>query len=292
MPQMSLDKPPYFWLVMAAGVTGIAFGSILIKLATAGPLAIAFYRLLFTSVILLPVFAVQRKYRALTMSDIGWAGLAGVFLSLHFVLWIYSLSFTSVTSSVVFVTTNPLFVTIFGWLIFRERVSRGLLLAIALVIGGGLLIAGRSAFAGGGHANIGNLLAMGGAVMASGYLLIGRKMRPRLDILSYTSICYGFTALILLISCFVFRVPLFGFERINFLWFLLAALGPQLLGHSSFNWGLKYWPASRISMLIITEPVGATVLAYLILHQVPSIYEIAGGLLIMLGVYLTVRSSE
>ena len=273
---------------MAAGVTGIAFGSILIKLATAGPLAIAFYRLLFTSVILLPVFAAQRKSRALTMSDIGWAGLAGVFLSLHFVLWIYSLNFTSVTSSVVFVTTNPLFVTIFGWLIFKEKASRGLLLAIALVICGGLLIAGQSALAGGGRANIGNLLAMGGAVMASGYLLIGRKMRPRLDIITYTTVCYGITALILFASCFVFRVTLFEFDKVNYLWFLLAALGPQLLGHSSFNWGLKYWPASRISMLIITEPVGATILAFLILHQRPSLYEVLGGLLIMAGVYLSV----
>ncbi|MDI6739871.1 MAG: DMT family transporter, partial [Candidatus Edwardsbacteria bacterium] len=110
--------------------------------------------------------------------------------------------------------------------------------------------------------------------------------------LSYTMVCYGITALILLASCLVFRVSLFGFARINYLWFLLAALGPQLLGHSSFNWGLKYWPASRISMLIITEPVGATILAYLILHQVPTVYEVFGGLLIMTGVYLTVRKSE
>lgn len=275
---------------MAAGVTGIAFGSILIKLATAGPLAIAFYRLLFTSVILLPVFAFRRGHCTITPSDIRWAGLAGVFLSLHFVLWIYSLSFTSVTSSVVFVTTNPLFVTIFGWLIFREKASRGLLLAIVLVIGGGLLIAGRSALAGGGRANFGNLLAMGGAVMASGYLLIGRKMGSRLDVLTYTTVCYSITTLILLLTCFVFRVSFFGFSNINWLWFLLAALGPQLLGHSSFNWGLKYWPASRISMLIITEPVGATLLAYLILNQRPSLYEVLGGLLIMAGVYLSIRS--
>ena len=274
---------------MAAGIVGISFGSILIKLATAGPLAIAFYRLLFTSVVMLPVFAVQRKYRSIAKHDLLWAALAGVFLSLHFVLWIYSLNFTTVTSSVVFVTTNPLFVTIFGWLFFREKASKGLLLAIVLVIAGGLMIAGRSAFSSDVRANLGNLLALGGAVMASGYLLVGRQMRSRMDIISYTTICYSFTALILLASCLVFRVPLSGFARINYLWFLLAALGPQLLGHSSFNWGLKYWPASRISMLIIAEPVGATILAYLILNQVPSIYEICGGLLIMLGVYLTVR---
>ncbi|MRR10682.1 EamA family transporter, partial [bacterium] len=170
--------------------------------------------------------------------------------------------------------------------------SQALLAAVALVIAGGLVIAGRSAFTSDARANLGNLLALGGAVMASGYLLAGRRLRPRVDILPYTTLCYGITAVILLAACFAFRVPLSGFDGINYLWFLLAALGPQLLGHSSFNWGLKYWPASRISMLIITEPVGATILAYLILNQVPSWYEVAGGLLIMAGVYLSVRNGE
>jgi drug/metabolite transporter (DMT)-like permease len=277
---------------MAAGISGIAFGSILIKLATAAPLAIACYRMLFSVALLAPVYAVRRGGRRFSAADLGWTALAGVFLSLHFVLWIYSLNFTTVTSSVVFVTTNPLFVTILGWLLFRERSSKALLAAVALVIAGGLVIAGRSAFTSDARANLGNLLALGGAVMASGYLLAGRRLRPRVDIITYTTVCYGITAVILLVSCFVFRVPLSGFERINYLWFLLAALGPQLLGHSSFNWGLKYWPASRISMLIITEPVGATILAYLILRQVPSWFEIAGGLLIMAGVYLSVRNGE
>lgn len=284
-------KPRYFWAVMAAGIIGIAFGSILIKLATAAPLAIACYRMLFTIALLAPVYAIRRD-RRFSATDLGWTALAGVFLSLHFVLWIYSLNFTSVTSSVVFVTTNPLFVTILGWLLFRERSSRGLLLAVALVIAGGLVIAGRSAFTSDARANLGNLLALSGAVMASGYLLAGRRLRPRVDIITYTTVCYGITALILLASCFVFRVSLFEFDKVNYLWFLLAALGPQLLGHSSFNWGLKYWPASRIAMLIITEPVGATILAYLILNQRPSLYEVLGGLLIMAGVYLSVRDGD
>lgn len=283
-------KPPYFWAVMAAGITGIAFGSILIKLATAAPLAIACYRMLFSVALLAPVYAVRRGGRRFAAADLGWTALAGVFLSLHFVLWIYSLNYTSVTSSVVFVTTNPLFVTILGWLLFRERPSKLLLAAVALVIAGGLVIAGRSAFTSDVRANLGNLLALGGAVMASGYLLAGRRLRPRVDILSYTTVCYSITALVLLAACLAFRTPLHGFAPINWLWFLLAALGPQLLGHSSFNWGLKHWPASRISMLIITEPVGATILAYLILNQVPSWYEIAGGMLIMAGVYLSLRN--
>ncbi|HTY08617.1 MAG TPA: DMT family transporter [Candidatus Edwardsbacteria bacterium] len=294
---MGSSKPPYFWPVMAAGIAGISFGSILIKLATAGPspaapLAIAFYRLGFTALLLLPLFLAQGRAGRVRVGDLLWAGLAGAFLSLHFVLWIYSLGFTTVTSSVVFVTTNPLFVTILGWLLLREKPSRGLLVAVALVIAGGLVIAGRSLAASDPRANIGNLLALGGAVMASGYLLVGRRLRAHMDIMSYGTVCYGITAAILLAACLAFHVPLRGFAGINYLWFLLAALGPQVLGHTSFNWGLKHWLASRIAMLTITEPVGAAVLAWLILRQVPTLYEIGGGLLILSGVYLTIKNGE
>ncbi|MBI5806150.1 EamA family transporter [candidate division TA06 bacterium] len=285
------QKPSYFWPVMALGVIGISFGSILIKLSTAQPLAIAFYRLLFSGLLMLPFYFHQPGPKRISPGDLGWIALSALFLSLHFVTWVYSLSFTSVTSSVVLVTINPLFVSILGWVLMREKTGPRILAAIAVVVAGGAIIGGR-ALAAGGMGNLGNLLALAGALMASGYLLTGRHLRKRLSLVTYTTICYSMTAVILLMASLVAKTPLGGFSRINYLYFALMAIGPQLLGHSIFNWGLKYLPTPRIAMLIIAEPVGATILAFLVLKQMPSIFEMIGAVFIMAGVYISAQEGK
>jgi len=280
------NRPPYLWPVILAGIIAISFAAVLIKSCQAPPLAIALYRLGISSLLLLPVFAVKKGFKDLKKSDILWAALSGFFLSLHFILWIYSLSYTSVASSVVFVTTNPLFVSLLGWLLFRERPGARVFFAIILVLLGGGLIAGKSDLT--GSANFGNLLALGGAVMASCYLLVGRYLRSRMGIIPYITLCYGTTSLIILAAALAFNVRLWGFDGRTWLFFLLLAIGPQLVGHSSFNWGLKYFSTPKIAMLIITEPVGSALLAWAILKQMPTVFEAIGGLLILGGVYLTV----
>lgn len=276
---------------MFLGITGISFGSILIKLSTAQPLAIAFYRLFFSSLLMIPVFAYKKEHAAVKAKQLGWVLLSALFLSLHFITWVYSLSLTSVTSSVVLVTINPLFVSILGWLFLKEKVGKRLGWAIAIVVAGGAVIGGRS-FAAGGVANWGNLLALAGALMASGYLLTGRHLRKSMSLVSYTTWCYLFTAAILLAASLFTKTRLTGLGKVNYIYFLLMAMAPQLLGHSVFNWGLKYLPTSRIAMLIIAEPVGATILAYLILKQVPTVYELIGGAFIMAGVYLSAQEGK
>lgn len=280
------NRPPYLWPVMLAGITAISFAAVLIKSCQAPPLAIAFYRLGFSSLLLLPVFMAKNGFQHLRSADVLWAALSGLFLSLHFILWIYSLSYTSVASSVVFVTTNPLFVSLLGWLLFREKPGIRIFFAIILVLLGGGLIAGKSGLS--DTANFGNMLALGGAVMASCYLLVGRHLRIRMGILPYITVCYGTTSLIILLTALVFKVPLWGFDGRTWLFFLLLALGPQLIGHSAFNWGLKYFSTPKIAMLIITEPVGSALLAWALLKQMPTVFETIGGLLILGGVYLTV----
>jgi drug/metabolite transporter (DMT)-like permease len=286
-----LQKPAFFWPVMFLGITGISFGSILIKLSTAQPLAIAFYRLCFSSLLMIPVFFYKGEHARIDRRQLGWVLVSALFLSLHFITWVYSLSLTSVTSSVVLVTINPLFVSILGWLFLREKVGKRLVWAIAIVVAGGAVIGGRS-FAAGGVANWGNLLALAGALMASGYLLTGRHLRKNMSLVSYTTWCYLFTAIILLLASLMTKTPLTGLGKVNYIYFLLMALAPQLLGHSVFNWGLKYLPTSRIAMLIIAEPVGATILAYLILKQAPSVYELIGGIFIMAGVYISAQEGN
>lgn len=290
MNQQRKDLPPQLWPVMLAGIAAISCAAVLIKICQAPPLAIAFYRMGISAGLLLPAFVLRRGWKEVGPGDALWSVVAGAFLSLHFILWIYSLSYTSVASSVVFVTTNPLFVSLLGWLVFRERPGARIFLAIALVLAGGGLIAGKQGLS--GSANFGNLLALGGAVMASGYLLTGRHLRARMGLLPYITLCYGTTSLILLVAALAFGIPLFGFDGRTWLFFLLLALGPQLVGHSSFNWGLRYLSTPIIAMLIITEPVGAALLAWAILRQIPTLAEAAGGLLILAGVYLTVAGGR
>lgn len=285
------NKPSYFWPVMTLGVIGISFGSILIKLSTAQPLAIAFYRLMFSGLLMLPFYFRQPGPKKISLSDLGWIALSALFLSLHFVTWVYSLSFTSVTSSVVLVTINPLFVSILGWFFLKEKTGPRILVAIAVVVAGGAIIGGK-ALAAGGMGNLGNLLALAGALMASGYLLTGRHLRKSLSLVTYTTICYSMTAGILLIASLAAKTPMGGFPKVNYLYFALMAIGPQLLGHSIFNWGLKYLPTPRIAMLIIAEPVGATILAFLVLKQVPSVYEMIGAVFIMAGVYISAQEGR
>lgn len=283
---MEIKTPKYLWPVILSGIVAISFAAVLIKSCKASPLAIAFYRLGISSVILLPAFAIKKGFRGLGISNVLWSILSGLFLSLHFILWIYSLNYTSVVSSVVFVTTNPLFVSLLGWILFREKPGIRIFIAIFLVIMGGGLIAGRSELS--GSANFGNLLALGGAVMASCYLLVGRYLRSRMSVLQYVTLCYGTTSLIILAAALIFNVQLSGFDGRTWFFFLLLALGPQLVGHSAFNWGLKYFSTPKIAMLIITEPVGSALLAWALLKQVPTTFETLGGLLILAGVYLTV----
>jgi len=282
----NMDRPRHLWPLMAVGVASISSAAVLIKLCQAGPLAVAFYRLGLASLLLWPVFLARRSWKELDPGKLAWAVLAGLFLALHFGLWLYSLSYTTVASSVVLVTLNPLFVGILGWLFLGERVGVRLVLAIALVIAGGLLISG-GALQAGGTAMKGNLLALGGALMASLYLLAGRRLRVSMGIVPYATVCYTATTLILLAGCLALGVPLRGFPASTWLLFLGLALGPQILGHTVFNWGLRYLPASRIAMMIVAEPVGATVLAFLVLAQAPTPGEMAGGALILAGVYLS-----
>jgi drug/metabolite transporter (DMT)-like permease len=286
MYQHHTKKPKYLWPVMLSGIAAISFAAVLIKSCQASPLAIALYRLGISTLILLPVFVAKKGFKDLLPSHILWASLSGLFLSLHFILWIYSLNYTSVASSVVFVTTNPLFVSLLGWLLFREKPGVRIFFAIILVLLGGGLIAGRSALS--GSANFGNLLALGGAVMASCYLLVGRYLRTRIGVLPYITLCYGTTSIILLAASLTFGIRLWGFDGRTWMFFLLLALGPQLIGHSSFNWGLKYFSTPKIAMLIITEPVGSALLAWAILKQMPTLFEMLGGFLILAGVYMTV----
>lgn len=277
-------------LVLFVGIVAVSFASIFIRLAEAPPLIIAAYRLGLASLVIGPVALIRsgQELRALSRRDLLYLVIAGVFLALHFGLWIASLSHTTVASSVILVTMSPLFVGLLSHLLGMDRITKGILGGILLSLLGSVAI-GYGDFALGGGALWGDILALGGAVMVTGYLLVGRRLRQRLSLLPYVSLTYSAAAAVTLLLCLLTRQRFTGYSSTTYLMFILLALLPQVIGHSAFNWALGYLSAPFVSVTILGEPVGATILAYLILKEVPTVLKIAGGAMILLGIYLASR---
>jgi drug/metabolite transporter (DMT)-like permease len=274
----------------AVGLAAVSVAAPLIRLAAAPSLVTAAYRLSLASLLLAPFFwfSFARRRPELTQRALLLSIASGAFLCLHFAFWIESLSHTSVTSSVVLVTMNPVFLGIASPLLLHERISRRMVLAIALGIAGVVIISSRDlrSFAANRDVLLGNLLALAGALMASGYLLCGRGVRRRLSILSYTYVTYTTAAALLVLGALLFGRPLLGYPGRTCLYFLLLALFPQVLGHSAFNWALKHVSAPVIGTVILGEPIGASILAWLVLHERPAPLELVGGIVVLAAIAL------
>jgi len=275
---------------LLGGVIAISFGSILIKLIPAPATVIAAFRLGLATLLLAPfAWRGREELGQLSRHDLALSLLSGLFLALHFITWISSLKYTSVASSVVLVSTNPIFVGLGTWLILRERLERSLIWGIVLAVLGGVLI-GMGDLRFGREELLGDLLALAGAVMASAYLLVGRRVRQRVSLFNYIFIVYGLAAIVLLLIVLATRQPLCGYPPKAYLFLVLLALGPQLLGHSSLNWALKYTSAATVAVATLGEPVGSTILAYLILSEGLTLLKVLGGASILAGIYLAVRA--
>jgi len=281
------------YLILGLAVGVISTASILIKLADAPAIIIAAYRLGIAGLFVVPVALLRRapELRALPGRDWLLGLLSGTFLALHFLVWISSLQHTSVASSVVLVATNPIFVGLGAVFILRERLAPLLVLGILLSVLGALLI-GSDDIRLGSKAIYGDLLALLGAVMHSGYLLIGQSLRQRVDLLTYIALVYGMAALVLILSATASETAFIGYSTWTYLMMVLLALGPQLLGHSSYNWALKYVPAAVVAVVILGEPIGATILAYFILGETLSWLKGFGAVLVLAGIYLAVRAGH
>lgn len=283
----------YVYAVLLMGVGVISTASILIKLADAPAIVIAAYRLSVTGLLVGPAALALRRRELAALGGRDWALalISGAFLSLHFLAWIRSLDYTSVASSVILVTTNPIFVGLGAVFIFRQRLHRWLTSGIALAVLGGLLI-GSGDLAAGGRALEGDLLALLGAIAHSVYLLIGQHLRAKTDLLSYIAIVYGTAAVLTVLATLASGISFVGYTASTYLWMVLLALGPQILGHSSYNWALRYVSAAAVAVIILGEPVGATLLAYFILGEGLTWWKVVGGVLVLAGIYLAVRGER
>jgi drug/metabolite transporter (DMT)-like permease len=277
------------FILLPIGMIAASTASIFIKLCDAPALIIATYRMVFASLILMPYAFYKKTGRGWARSDIRWFVLSGLLLGLHFVFWIASLKYTSVASSVVLVSTHPIFVGLGASLFLKERLGMNLILGIILsVLGSGLISYGDMALS--KEALMGDGLALLGAMAASGYFLVGRKMRKNQDLFSYIFPVYSTAGFVLIVLSLISQKPFFGYSPSTYLLLLLLALIPQLIGHTAFNWALKYLPASMVSITILGEPVGSTILAYFILSEGLTTWKVTGGILILVGILIALRS--
>jgi drug/metabolite transporter (DMT)-like permease len=272
-------------------VVAVSCAAVLIREAEAPALVIAAYRMGLAA---LPAGALALATGRQRTSQDGlwvWPLLAGAFLALHFGFWIASLQQTSVITSVVLVTTNPLFVALASPFVLRERVSAATWVGIGIATAGAALMAAEDVGEGLGTI-VGDLYALLGAIFGAAYLMIGRRARPQLSWARYVGVVYPVAAVLLVLSVLVAGEPFTGYSTKTFVMLGLLALVPQLVGHSAINWALAYVPAALVAVAILGEPVGATALAAIILKEMPSGFEVAGALLVLAGVYVVLRPHQ
>lgn len=305
LPPSSIRRPPLPpLLVMVFGILTISTGSILVRYAQgyAASLVIAAWRLVLATLILSPLALIRHRSEltALSRGELALAGISGIFLALHFATWITSLEYTSVASSVVLVTTTPLWVALLAPFTLKESINRPMLVGMILALVGGVIVGLSDACSlsqGGlqcpdlgqffrGKAILGDILATTGAIMAAVYVLIGRRLRAKLSLIGYIFLVYGAAAILLVLVMFARGDTPVGYPPIAYLWFLLLALLPQLMGHSSFNWALGYVSAALVSVALVGEPISATLLAYLLLGETPTMLKLFGAILILIGIYI------
>jgi drug/metabolite transporter (DMT)-like permease len=220
-----------------------------------------------------------------------WAVVSGGFLTLNFAFWIASLEYTTVASSVVFVATNPIFAGVAGHILTDDRLSRLMFGGIVLAVLGGMII-GWTDVRLGGQALWGDTLAVLGAAMAGGYFLAGRRLRPKVSLLAYVTVVYSLAAAGALVLSALTGQSLAGYSTQTYVWLILLAVGPQVIGHSSFNWALRHISAAAVGVTTLGEPIGSTILAFFILREAPALLQLGGAALILLGIYLSLQAER
>ena len=281
------------YAVLTIGVICISTAAVIIRLIEAPATAIAFYRLAIASIFILPLSSFLRNTNGLKqirLPDTLMCLAASVAISIHFVAWIASLEYTSVASSVILVTTSPLIVAFLSKLFFQEHLRKNVYVGIALgLIGAVVLTGGDSRLE--GRELWGDLLAFIGALSFAFYLILGKRVRTRLNNLDYTSFVFLSASVMLFVISVIANQPLWNFDSKSIIFIVTLAIIPQLIGHSSITWALGSVRATLVSVAIMAEPVGAILLAWLILNEHPSLANLIGGLIILSGIFIAYKKS-
>lgn len=285
------NASPYLPLSIAVAVVSV--GSILIRLAQAPALAVAFHRVFFATLALAP-FALPKALRSwpsLTAAQGLLVLASGISLGVHFATWIASLSYTSVASSVLLVNMAPLFTLIFSRVFLAEIAPPAVKAAMALALGGASLIA-LGDWGGNTDSLLGDGLALAGAVTLSVYHVVGRSLRECVPLGAYVLAVWATAALTLAGFAWAFHVALLGYSTRTFALLLLLALGPTLAGHGLVNASLRVLPAPTVGLFLLGEPVGATLLAFLVFGEHPGLWTVSGGVLVLLALAFVVVKAK
>jgi len=277
-------------LGLFVAVLAVGCSAIIIRLSEAPALVLSFYRLAL-SVALLAIPALLREREALRrLTRWDWLLLAGSALSLalHFYVWIESLNYTTVASSTVLVTSSPFIVLALGYWLLGERTNRIGLFAMVIGVAGAVMV-GWGDFRVSGTALFGDLLAFLGAVTVSGYTIAGRLARRNMSATLYSTVVYALAAAFLWLMMLPQGIPLAPYPAREWVLFAALAVIPTILGHTIFNWALRWVSATTVSMSTLGEPVVATVLAWLLFREEPGWTTIIGGILLLAGIGLYVR---
>jgi drug/metabolite transporter (DMT)-like permease len=288
---------PRVYFILLVGIIAVSLASIFIRFAQdegVPSLVIAAGRVTIAALILTPWVLSRNRATVAGLPRRSWllSMGAGFFLAAHFASWISSLEYTSVLISVVFVTTNPLWVALLEAVFFRVRPSRWVALGLVMALAGGILIGVAPALSGqavnvGAQPVLGAGLALLGAITFACYLVIGREVRARLPLVPYIWLVYGWAAVFLLVGVALAGLPVVGYSTGGYFWLFAMAIMAQLVGHTSFNYALAYLSATFIGIATQMESIGSAVAAYLIFDEVPLPLQIVGSAFILAGVGLT-----
>jgi drug/metabolite transporter (DMT)-like permease len=293
-----MENKAYVGLTIS--IISVSFAAIFIVSLDSPALTIAFYRLLFTTLLIFPFVILHKKTRLellkLPRSTIFIMFIIGIILAAHFAFWITSLKFTSVASSVILVTAHPILVGPISHFFYKEKLSFlnsfGIVISLTGVI---VLVIGNYGL---GSLTLdsveGNLLAIFGGVAAGLYILGGRKVRKTVSIASYAFVVYSIGTITLLCICLVYNSPVINVNFHDLQIIFLMAIISGIFGHTLYNWSLKHIRASVASVALLGEPLGSTLLAFIFpwIGQTPSHFTIIGGAIILSGIYITARKSE
>ncbi len=285
-----MNKPPINpYIPIIIGVISVSLSAILVKLSNADSGVIAFYRMLLSVLIMSPWFFWKyfNELKVLSRKEWLFSSVAGIFLAFHFILWFESLKYTSVASSTVLVTLQPIFAFVGTYFFFKEKISVKSLLAGAIAILGSVLIAWGD-FQISGQALYGDILALIACALVTGYFLFGQEVRKRLSLVTYTMVVYS-VSVVTLFFYVVLKGESFGpYPTNEWVVFLLLAIIPNLLGHNLFNWAIKWVSTNVISISILFEPIGAAILAFFIFDEYLTVSQVLGGLIVIAGITLFV----
>ena len=280
-------------LLVLLGVVGVSLSAPLIRISTAPSMVLVFYRVLIASVLLIPYALIRNReeFRQMGRKTALFCLMSGLFLGLHFASYFQALRYTSIASAVALVDTEVFFVAFMMFFFFREIIPLRAWAGILLTFTGSMLIALSDA-GGGEHVLLGDLIALAGAACLAVYTILGKVCRKEITTTAYTTLVYSSAALTVLVILLCTGTPVLGYEPVNWLSALGMAVFCTLLGHSVFNWALKYESAAFLSTVKLLEPVFAAILGVLLFREIPSKQVMLGGFIVILGVYVYSRFSE